>query len=68
MRRLAALLLMMGCAPDPITEIVLTRFRGELVLLDSRGSGAAAGAAADEEGGQISSGRSGEFGRSSAMI
>jgi single-strand DNA-binding protein len=47
------------------TEIVLTRFRGELTLLDSRGS--AQGSGDDYSGGQVSGGRSGEFGRSSPM-
>lgn len=42
------------------TEVVLTRFRGELTLLDSRGGGAGAGSY-DEGGGGAS------FGRSSPM-
>jgi len=41
------------------TEVVLQRFRGELTLLDARGSGASAD---DADGG-----RSGQFGRSSPM-
>jgi single-strand DNA-binding protein len=45
------------------TEVVLQRFRGELTLLDSRGSGQGD----DYGGGQVSGGRSGEFGRSSPM-
>ncbi|MGO4574399.1 single-stranded DNA-binding protein, partial [Microvirga sp. 2TAF3] len=46
------------------TEVVLQRFRGELTILDSRGSGGAS-EYGDEEGGQIS--RGGDFGRSSPM-
>jgi single-strand DNA-binding protein len=46
------------------TEVVLQRFRGELTLLDSRGS---AQGGDDYAGGQVSGGRSGEFGRSSPM-
>src|SRR5262245_15812310 len=45
------------------TEVVLQRFRGELTLLDSRGSGQGD----DYGGGQVSGGRAGEFGRSSPM-
>jgi single-strand DNA-binding protein len=47
------------------TEVVLQRFRGELTLLDSRGSGSGQGD--DYGGGQVSGGRSGDFGRSSPM-
>ncbi|MBB4039668.1 single-strand DNA-binding protein [Microvirga flocculans] len=43
------------------TEVVLQRFRGELTILDSRGSGGGSDYA-DEEPGQIRSG--GDFGRS----
>src|SRR3954454_11186083 len=46
------------------TEVVLQRFRGELTILDSRGSGGGA-EYGDEEPGQIS--RGGDFGRSSPM-
>ena len=46
------------------TEIVLTRFRGELTLLDSRAS---AQGGDDYGGGQVSGGKSGEFGPSSPM-
>ncbi|MBB4042125.1 single-strand DNA-binding protein [Microvirga flocculans] len=46
------------------TEVVLQRFRGELTILDSRGSGGGSDYA-DEEPGQIRSG--GDFGRSSPM-
>jgi single-strand DNA-binding protein len=49
------------------TEIVLTRFRGELTLLDSRGSAQGSGGGDDYGGGQVSGGRSGEFGRSGPM-
>jgi len=45
------------------TEVVLQRFRGELTLLDSRGSG---GREADDHGGAESSGNT-SFGRSSPM-
>ena len=45
------------------TEVVLQRFRGELVLLDSRGGGGAS--EGEGETGQVS--RGGEFGRSSPM-
>jgi single-strand DNA-binding protein len=45
------------------TEVVLQRFRGDLTLLDGRGSGASD--QPDEEGGKIS--RGGDFGRSSPM-
>jgi single-strand DNA-binding protein len=45
------------------TEVVLQRFRGDLTLLDGRGSGASD--QPDEEGGQIS--RGGDSGRSSPM-
>ena len=50
------------------TEVVLTRFRGELTLLDSKGGGMGGGMGGDygeEGGGQVS--RGGEFGRSSPM-
>jgi single-strand DNA-binding protein len=47
------------------TEIVLQRFRGELTILDSRGSGGGASEYGDEEPGQIS--RGGDFGRASPM-
>jgi single-strand DNA-binding protein len=47
------------------TDVVLTRFRGELVLLDSRGAGGGGRDAAVEDRG--SSGGSGSFGRSSPM-
>jgi single-strand DNA-binding protein len=46
------------------TEIVLQRFRGELTILDSRGSGGGTDYA-DDEAGQVS--RGGEFGRASPM-
>ncbi len=46
------------------TEVVLSRFRGDLTLLDGR-AGAAGGEAGDEGGGQVS--RGGEFGRSGPM-
>ncbi len=49
------------------TEIVLQRFRGELTLLDSRGSAQGSGGGDDYGGGQVSGGRSGEFGRSGPM-
>jgi single-strand DNA-binding protein len=41
------------------TEIVLQRFRGELVLLDSRGGGGGGGGGGDEYGGGYDSGSSG---------
>jgi single-strand DNA-binding protein len=45
------------------TEIVLQRFRGELVLLDSRGGGGGGGAGAgDDFGGGYESGGGGGFG------
>jgi single-strand DNA-binding protein len=44
------------------TEIVLQRFRGELVLLDSRGGGSGAGAGDDFGGGYESGGGSGGSG------
>ncbi len=51
-----------------VTEVVLQRFRGELTLLDSRGSREGAG---DEGGGSYSrapaSSNSGSFGRTSPM-
>src|SRR4051794_41751139 len=46
------------------TEIVLQRFRGELTILDSRGSGGGTDYA-DDEAGQVS--RGGEVGRASPM-
>jgi single-strand DNA-binding protein len=50
------------------TEVVIQRFRGELTILDSRGSGAGAGEPGgdDEAGGSFGRG-GGEFGRSSPM-
>jgi single-strand DNA-binding protein len=44
-----------------VTEVVLTRFRGELTLLDSRGRGGATDAGGDSEASNTS------FGRSSPM-
>jgi len=44
------------------TEVVLQRFRGELVLLDSRGGGAGAGGYAGGGGDYADSGAGGEFG------
>ena len=41
------------------TEVVLQRFRGELVLLDARGGGAAAGAGGDDYGGSFGGGGGG---------
>ncbi|MGZ8284842.1 MAG: single-stranded DNA-binding protein [Allosphingosinicella sp.] len=41
------------------TEVVLQRFRGELVLLDSRGGGGGGGAGGEEHGGGYDSGNSG---------
>jgi single-strand DNA-binding protein len=41
------------------TEIVLQRFRGELVLLDSRGGGGGGGGGGDEYGGGYDGGSSG---------
>ncbi|MBF9234163.1 single-stranded DNA-binding protein [Microvirga alba] len=49
------------------TEIVLQRFRGELTILDSRGSGSGGGEYADDEGGGGQISRGGDFGRSSPM-
>src|SRR6187200_2648739 len=46
------------------TEIVLQRFRGELTILDSRGSGGSSDYG-DEQQGRVS--RGGDFGRSSPM-
>jgi single-strand DNA-binding protein len=46
------------------TEIVIQRFRGELTILDSRGSGGSSDYG-DEQQGQVS--RGGDFGRSSPM-
>jgi single-strand DNA-binding protein len=48
------------------TEVVLQRFRGELVLLDSRGGGGGSGAGDDFGGGYESGGASGGFGGSGA--
>ncbi|TDR94770.1 single-stranded DNA-binding protein [Enterovirga rhinocerotis] len=48
------------------TEIVLSRFRGDLTLLDGRGERSGGGDYGDDmEGGQVS--RGGEFGRSGPM-
>jgi single-strand DNA-binding protein len=44
------------------TEIVLQRFRGELVLLDSRGGGGGGGGGDDYSGGYESGGGGGSFG------
>jgi len=44
------------------TEVVLQRFRGELVLLDSRGGGGGAGGGEDFGGGYESGGGGGGFG------
>lgn len=47
------------------TEIVLSRFRGELTLLDGRAGGGGASEFGEEGGGQVS--RGGDFGRSGPM-
>ncbi len=47
------------------TEVVLQRFRGELTLLDSRGS--SRGEQSEERGGALDVSSSGSFGRSSPM-
>jgi len=47
------------------TEVVLQRFRGELTLLDSRGS--SRGETSEDRGGALDVSSSGNFGRSSPM-
>ena len=44
------------------TEVVLQRFRGELVLLDSRGGGGGGGGGGDDYGDSYGGGSSGGFG------
>jgi len=46
------------------TEVVLQRFRGELVLLDSRGSGGGGGGGGEDFGGSYEGGASSGFGGS----
>jgi single-strand DNA-binding protein len=47
------------------TEVVLQRFRGELVLLDSRGGGSGGGGGGDDYGDSFGGGSSGGFGSGS---
>lgn len=47
------------------TEVVLQRFRGELVLLDSRGGGGGSGGGGDDYGDSFGGGQSSSFGGSS---